>query len=65
MPRSVTVTRKGPDPRFPVDITLLPLGGGQAFELRLSEAEMVELAKSLDLMCSDSGLVKVTRESRA
>lgn len=65
MPRSVTVTRRGPDPRFSVDITLLPLGGGQVVELRLSEAEMVELAKALDLMCSDAGLVRVTRESRA
>lgn len=63
MPRWVNVIRNGNDPLFPVEIRLTPETGGQVDSLRLTDAEMVELAKALDLLCSDSGLLQVWRKA--
>lgn len=62
-PRLVQVSRSEPPSALSVLITLCPEEGGSVTELRMSESEMVELAKALDLMCSDSGLFQVSRKA--
>lgn len=62
MSRWVRVRNDGPDPNNPVEVSLLPERGGQVTELRMTRVEMIELAKALDLMCSDPGLIEVHRK---
>lgn len=63
MSREIKVNRAGSDPLLSVEISFHPVRGGVVDMIRLSEVEMVQLAKALDLLCCDSDLLQVWRKN--
>lgn len=61
MDRLVRVNRGRNHPLLTVEISLHLESGGQVDSLCITETELVELAKALDLLCTDRWLIQVWR----